>query len=86
MPCSAAFSLDGFQGPEVPEETEQSIAALSSAQKQHMVNICEPGWPDVGNQSEMGLLSFYGKNLPKNPLVESRARFLEMSCTLWCKK
>lgn len=51
-----------------------------------MVNICEPGWPDVGNQSEMGLLSFYGKNLPKNPLVESRARFLEMSCTLWCKK
>jgi len=55
-----------------------SIAALSSAQKQHVVNVCEPGWPDVGEQSETGLLSFYGKNLPKNLLIESPAPFLEM--------
>lgn len=79
--CSAAFSLDRLWG---LEEIKLFIAALSSAQKEHVVNICEPGWTDMG---EMGLLSFYGKNLPKKtPLIEPPAPFLEMSFTLWCKK
>lgn len=56
---SGAFSLDRLC---VPEAKKLFIAA----QKENVGNICEPGWTDVGEKSEMGLLSFYGKNLPKN--------------------
>lgn len=61
------------------------IAAPSSAQKEHVVSICEPGWTDVGEKFEMGFL-FMKRIYQKTPLIEEPAPFLGMSFTPWCKK
>lgn len=61
------------------------IAAPSSAQKEHMVSICQPGWTDVGEKSEIDFF-LWKEFTKKTPLIEAPAPFLGMSFTLWCKK